>query len=190
MDDVEIEVKVKAKNVALLEKFLSEKGKFTGEAYQKDDYFTPSHRDFMEKKPVEEWFRIRGGQSGSITYKLFRYDKTGRSSHAVEYETSVGSISQLRKILDALNFKFLVSVEKTRRTWLYGDYEIAIDSVMGLGDFIEVEYKGHDSNVDPKTITEEMIKFLKSVGCTNIQRSHSGYPYALLHPEAQEFENV
>lgn len=190
MADFEIEIKVQLDKVDLLAKLLADKGEFTGENYQRDDYFTPAHRNFLDKEPVEEWLRLRGSESGKITYKLWHYDKSGRSNYCDEYETTVGSTVQFRKILDALNFKFLVTVEKKRKTWLYKDYEIAIDKVTKLGDFVEVEYKRPATKADSAKIVAEMVEFLKSVGCTNIRRSYSGYPYAMLHPNEQEFEAV
>jgi adenylate cyclase class 2 len=190
MSDFEIEVKVKADNVDSLEKLLASKAEFTGEGYQKDDYFTPANRNFLDKEPVEEWLRLRGTDSGKITYKLWHYDDSGRSNYCDEYETSIGSVVQFRKILDALNFKYLVTVEKHRKTWLLDAYEIAIDTVTDLGDFIEVEYKRHATKEHSAKIVADMIEFLKSAGCTNIRRSYSGYPYAMLHPNEQEFEAV
>jgi adenylate cyclase, class 2 len=189
MRDKEIEIKVKVQHADLLEEFLKKNGRYTGENYQKDDYYTPSHRDFMARNPVEEWFRIRTEQTATVTYKLWHFDETGRSNHADEYETSIGDVASFKKILDALNFRFVVTVEKTRKTWRYQDYEVAVDSVVNLGDFVEVEYKGNEAT-DPKQIVEEMVRFLKSVGCTQIRRSFSGYPFALLHPKEQEFEAV
>ena len=90
--------------------------------------------------------------------------------------------------MNVLNFKSLVKVDKIRKIWEYQDYEVAVDSVKNLGDFVEIEYIGKDRNVDPKKVTEEMINFLKSVGCKKIKRNYVGYPFQLLFPEEVKFE--
>jgi len=190
VSDIEIEIKVKVAHADRLEAYLGKHGTPTGEGDQKDDYYTPAHRNFMDKNPVEEWFRIRGTDSGKLTYKRWHFDEAGHSNYCDEYESGVDDVGQMRKILAALNFEFLVTVEKHRRTWMWGDYEVAIDAVANLGDFVEVEYKGTAVGADPAKITRDMVEFLKSAGCTDIQRSHSGYPFALLHPEKQEFVPV
>ena len=43
----------------------------------------------------------------------------------------------MRKIFEALDIKPVITVEKKRRTWNYKDYEIALDSITDLGDFVE-----------------------------------------------------
>lgn len=38
--------------------------------YQKDIYYTPAHKNFLEKKPISEWFRIRDTkEEKTINYK-------------------------------------------------------------------------------------------------------------------------
>ena len=94
----------------------------------------------------------------------------------------------MKKILNILNFKFLVKVDKSRKTWIYKDYEIAVDSVKELGDFVEIEYIGKDEKANPKKITKEMINLLKNIGCGKIKRNYVGYPFQLLFPEEVKFE--
>jgi len=76
-----------------------------------------------------------------------------------------------------------------RKVWTCENYEIAIDSVKGLGDFVEIEYIGKEKKVDPEKITEEMVNFLKSIGCGKIKRNYVGYPFQLLFPEEVKYEN-
>lgn len=190
MKDIEIEIKVRISNKANLQKFLEKEATPTGEDYQKDEYFTPAHRDFVSIKPVAEWLRLRESGAGSITYKNWHYDKDGvGSEYCDEYESAVGDVEQLRKIFAALDIKPLITLEKTRKTWRYKDYEIALDHIVGLGDFVEVEYKAH-GDVDPKKITNDMIALLKQIGCGKIERSFLGYPFMLLYPDEVKFELV
>ena len=189
MKDIEIENQVKIEDSKSLLEFLKKNAEFQKEQHQIDEYFSPPHRDFIEVRPVKEWLRLRdSGDKHSINYKNWHYDDDGKSQYCDEYETEVEDLNKLRKIIDVLNFKSIVIVDKVRKTWIYKDYEIAIDSVRGLGDFVEVEYVGNDENLDPKKVTEEMVNFLKDIGCGRIERNYVGYPFQLLFPEEVKFE--
>jgi len=189
MKNVEIEIQVNIENNKSLIDFLEKNAEFKKESHQIDEYFSPAHRNFIEVRPVKEWLRLRdSGGKHSINYKNWHYGESGKSHYCDEYETKIEDLDQLKKILDVLNFKSVVKVDKIRKTWIYKDYEVAVDSVEGLGDFVEIEYIGKDEKANPKKITEEMINFLKSVGCGKISRNYVGYPFQLLFPEEVKFE--
>jgi adenylate cyclase class 2 len=187
----EIEIKVKIQDSRELEKLLAKDGKFKFESKQMDQYYTPAHRDFMAQKPVEEWLRVRDEEGTySINYKKFDYSNSSRANYCEEYEIKVESAEELKKILQLLDFKLLTDVDKLRKCWDLGDYEIALDTVKNLGDFVEIEYKADSSSADPKKITDEMVAFLKNVGCGEITRCYRGYPSLLLFPEDPDNEVV
>lgn len=190
MNDIEIEIQVNIENSKSLINFLEKNADFQKESHQIDEYFSPSHCNFIGVRPINEWLRLRNSDGKySINYKNWHRDKDGKSYHCDEYETKIEDLTQLKKILEALNFKSLVNVDKIRRVWKYKDYEIAVDLVKGLGDFVEIEYIGKEEKVDPKKITEEMVNFLKSVGCGQIKRNYVGYPFQLLFPEEVRYED-
>ncbi len=62
------------------------------------------------------------------------------SHYCDEYETPVEDLKTLEKILTTLDFRIITVVDKVRTTWKYKDYEIAIDAVNDLGNFVEIEY--------------------------------------------------
>jgi adenylate cyclase class 2 len=86
----------------------------------------------------------------------------------------------MRKALESLNFKSIAVVDKKRKIWKYKDYEISMDSVKNLGDFVEIEYYGGEHHDKHKEIVKEMIKFLKDLGCGTLEVNHCGYPALLL----------
>lgn len=189
MKDVEIEIQVSIENSKPLVEFLEKNADFQKESHQIDEYFSPTHRNFTEVRPVKEWLRLRdSGGKYSINYKNWHYDESSKSHYCDEYETKIEDLTQLRKILDVLNFKPLVKVDKVRKIWTHKNYEIAVDLVKGLGDFVEIEYIGKEEKVDPKKITEEMVNFLKGVGCGQIKRNYVGYPFQLLFPKEVRIE--
>jgi predicted adenylyl cyclase CyaB len=183
MKDIEIEIQVKLERSEGLRNFLEKEGKFVSENRQVDEYYTPAHRDFVSVRPVSEWFRIRDENgSYSINYKKWQYDDTGMGTYADEYETEVGDKDTARKIIQAINMRLLVTVDKTRRKYLYKDYEVVFDSIVGLGNFVEIEYKGTET-VDPVQTTDGMVAFLREHDCGQIERNNGGYPMQLLFPE-------
>jgi len=181
IEDIEIEIQVEIEDYRELIEFLGKSGDFQSEKHQVDEYFSPAHKDFLGADPVKEWLRLRNANGTyTINYKNWHYNNEGKSYHADEYESKVENIDTLRKIFEALNMKMLVAVEKTRKTWMYKDYEIALDSVKGLGNFVEIEFKGKTKGEDPERIAKEMINFLKERGCGKIELNYKGYPYQLL----------
>jgi predicted adenylyl cyclase CyaB len=190
MKDVEIEIQVRISQTSKLESFLEREAKLTFEEYQKDEYFTPLHRNFVATEPVAEWLRLRQSDQGSVTYKNWHYGADGRSQYCDEYETGLTDIDQMRQIFGALDMKPVITVEKARQSWRYQDYEISLDHVTSLGDFVEVEYKGSTENADPQAITDGMIALLKQIDCGTIERNYVGYAFMMLHPDNVKFEKV
>lgn len=188
-NNIEIEIQVNIENSKPLVDFLKTNGNFQSEKHQIDEYFSPISKDFLEKRPVREWLRLRDADGKySVNYKNWHFDENGKSHYCDEFETKIENTEQLRKIFSSLDFKSIVIVDKLRNIWTYKEYEIAIDSVRGLGDFVEIEYIGKDNDIDPKKTTEEMIRFLKEVGCGKIARNYVGYPFLLLFPEEVKYE--
>lgn len=189
MKDVEIEIQTRIEKSETLRKFLEKEADFVSENQQIDEYFTPAHKNFVSVKPIEEWFRIREEKGTfTINYKKWHYEN-GIGTYADEYETEIGDKETARNIFIALDLRPLITVNKTRRKYHYERYEIAFDAVVGLGDFVEIEYKGKES-VDPKTTTNEMIQFLKSQNCGTIELNNGGYPMLLLFPKDAHYIKV
>lgn len=183
MSDQEIEIKVKVASNKPLLVFLQQNAEFQSEEKQVDEYFSPLKNSFTEADPIKEWLRLREeGGKYSLNYKNWHYDDNGKSYHCDEFETEIKNPEQGRKILKALGFVPLVKVDKTRKNYLYNKYQISLDSVKDLGDFVEIEYAGSEKGLDPKKITADMVEFLKKLGCEKIARYYAGYPFQLLFP--------
>jgi len=186
----EIEIQVRILTTNSLIKVLEIEGSFQYESKQVDEYFTPKDRDFTAVRPVAEWLRLRETESKySVNYKYWHYDAAGRSHYCDEYESAVEDIVAMRHLFEALKFRKLVTVEKIRKAWRFKDWEVAIDHILGLGDFIEIEYKG-SARVNPDEETNKMIKFLKNLGVDKIERNYHGYPFQLMFPNEVKREVV
>ncbi len=188
-DNIEIEIQVNVEKIKPLEEFLKKNAKFESEDHQLDEYFSPAHKNFVAERPVKEWLRLRDADGKCyITYKNWHYTEKGEGTHADEFETELKDVSAARKILESLDCKPVVMVDKIRKTWRYKDYEIALDKVKGLDESVEVEYCGNMDGVDPQEKKKEMRDFLKEIGCGKLRSNKGGYAFLLLFPEEAEFK--
>lgn len=147
---------------------------------QVDDYYTLAHRNFVEAEPIKEWLRLRSDNGVySLNYKNWQYGSDGKAYHCDEYEITVDSREKAVLILKSLDFKHLVTVHKERDVYMFQHYEIAFDSVQGLGSFVEVEFKGQ-TTAEPKQIADEMYRFIESTGAVILSQDFAGYPIALI----------
>lgn len=189
--NIEIEIQVQIENIKPLIKFLDTHAKKESKTRQIDEYFTPQHRNFVVKKPVSEWLRLRNDDNHySITYKYWHHDKDGKSHHCDEYETKIEDIKQLELIFKVLDIKPLVKVDKIRTSYLFKDYEISIDHVADLGNFVEIEYKGKSDGTNAKVITDKMGQFLKNLKLGKIYKNNVGYAHQLLFHEDLKVEEI
>ena len=67
---------------------------------------------------------------------------------------------------------------KTRSITHYNKFEICVDNVQDLGDFIEVESITDEG--DAGSIQEEMFSFLESLGVKREDRVFDGYDILIL----------
>ena len=90
MKEIEIELQAKIEYVEPLLLFLDKEGKFQFEKRQVDQYFTPAHRDFLSKNPIEEWLRLRdSGGAYSLNYKKWHFDGEGRGFYPDPLPTQI-----------------------------------------------------------------------------------------------------
>lgn len=179
--NIEVELKFKLLNPDAVITFLTSHADFKYESFQHDVYFNAPDRDFLENQEnISEWLRIRVEKDkAQINYKDWQPRENPIKTHCKEYETDVQSYEQLGLILDALNFKKLIEVKKTRRAWLYRDVEVSIDEVEELGQYLEVEYKGNGLD-DVEQIREFLQSIVAQIGAETKGLDLKGYPFGLL----------
>ncbi|HJH31866.1 MAG TPA: class IV adenylate cyclase [Methanosarcinaceae archaeon] len=141
---IEIEVKARASHERVKE-LLRELGAcVTGVEHHCDTYYNAPHRDFSI---TDEALRIRIVNGHAVlTYKGKKLDTVSKTRE--EFETGVDA-AIMRNILLALGFVESGVVKKTRALFEFENFTICLDSVDGLGEFIEVETMvGPGSDVD------------------------------------------
>lgn len=176
VDPIEVELTFLLNNAEKLANQLNSMAKFEGESVQKDTYYIPSHRNFLDADFIREWLRVREtDETSSFTYKNW-HKKKGVSCD--EYETEVADAKMLKRILNQLDFKEIIVVNKKRRIWIYKDTEIAVDIVDELGDFIEVEAKKDFDSIEDAE--KYLHKVLKELDADLGDQDFKGYPHRML----------
>lgn len=186
-NNTEIEIKLPLDNPEDVKNFLNKKGRLVSkDVFQKDTYFIPSHRDFLNVKYPFEWLRLRESyKCVSINYKHFYPENVKKTDYCDEFETKIDNIDAMKKIFQSLDFKEAVIVEKVRTTWIFEEAEIVIDNVKNLGSFIELEATSHFEN--PKECKEFLYRILEKLNAKVGEEDLRGYPFRILENRGYKF---
>ncbi len=180
LKNIEVELKFPLLNHGKLAQALNKIAKPEEvDVFQKDTYYVPKHRNFLENRPISEWLRIRETKQGaSINYKNW-HDAPGiKTISCDEFETGVDNASALKNIFNILDFKEVIIVEKIRNTWHYKDVFISIDDIKGLGNFIELEANGTFPSI--QEAKDHLYKILKEINAKVGEQDYKGYPHRAL----------
>jgi len=139
----EVEQKYAVPDRAILELQLDKLGIVWGETVQqRDAYYNHPVREFSQ---TDEAIRIRtSAGKHCITYKGPRIDQTTKTRQELEIPLGEHATEDAaEQLFVALGFTYVTVVEKTRRTgilaWQDQPLTVAIDEVVGLGTYIEIE---------------------------------------------------
>jgi len=131
---IEIEVKARANHERIRDLLRDYGARAIGVEHHCDTYYNAPHRDFSI---TDEALRIRiVNKRAVLTYKGKKLDAVSKTRE--EFETDVDA-GIMRSILLSLGFVESGVVRKTRAVFGLEDLTICLDSVDGLGKFIEVE---------------------------------------------------
>jgi adenylate cyclase class 2 len=183
MQYVEVEKKFAMPNPDALKAKLDQLGAKPSEpTRQIDEYFNAPHRDFLAPEAISEWLRVRTEDRGaSINYKRWHPVEALVKTHADEYESALSDIEAVRRLLEALDFQPLVTVDKIREEWTLSDIEIVFDHVVGAGHYVEFEFKGDATSIEDATT--QLQEFIASLGVELGKPINRGYPHILLGRE-------
>jgi adenylate cyclase class 2 len=154
----EVELKVRADHAAVRERLAELGAEHVERVEQADTYYDAPHRDFAE---TDEALRVRretvvsAGDDAEtesedatetrVTYKGPLVDDTSKTRR--EFETGVGDGETMGNVLGGLGFEPAAVVEKTRDHYRLDDYVVTLDSVAGVGEFVEVEREVSEDEV-------------------------------------------
>jgi len=131
----EVEVKARVEDRELARKIEAIGGRFVREVAQEDLYFRHPCRDLRER---DEALRLRReGKNYTLTFKGRRVGKGAKMR--AELEVRVGDFDEAVALLERLGFEKAFVIKKRRREFALDEAIIALDSVEGLGEFVEIE---------------------------------------------------
>ncbi|MBI3888539.1 class IV adenylate cyclase [Candidatus Nomurabacteria bacterium] len=174
----EVEVKAHLQNRKEVIKRLKTFGcKFSKELHQVDRIFLPEGIPLPEPlgTPV---FRVRK-ENEKVLFTL-KITQSGRQD-CIERELEILDGSMMVEIVKHIKFYEIPIVDKKRIKTHVGDIEIVLDTVKGLGDFIEAEKIVTAKNPEKrKKIQRELFDFLGTLGIGEKDRVYEGkYPIML-----------
>ncbi|MDF3293064.1 class IV adenylate cyclase [Streptomyces silvisoli] len=116
-----------------------------------DTYYSRSDVNYLE---TIECLRVRRrGESAELTYKPPSDEETHGATHVISKpETNVvlgpGQAAAAEQLLECVGMRQLVRVEKCRTVYRHAAYRevvVAVDTVAGVGSFVEVEVLSTDA---------------------------------------------
>ena len=154
----EVELKFAVSGRAALERRLVEMGGRLAEPQEQvDRYFAHPCRDFAQ---TDEALRLRRvGDSVAITWKGPRIDAATKTRREIELELAPlpaaldagPTLSSWTELLEALGFRRVMEVAKRRQplrlVWQGAEVDVALDTVAGLGEFLELEIMAAEGEV-------------------------------------------
>ncbi|MBU0975436.1 MAG: excisionase family DNA-binding protein [Patescibacteria group bacterium] len=180
-DRIEIELRYLLKNRTLLEKKLINLGsKVVYHGHIIDHWYIPNRIKSAEQQ--EEWFdknrgcgiRIReqdNGYTGKITVSLEakRLTKEDMNHNTfLEAEIYVDSAESTERLLELLDRKEFLTIDKDRIVYKLGNFKVCIDDIKGFGAGVEIEittFKDRDKAL------REIFGAAKKLGLTEKDRA-------------------
>ena len=163
MDILEIEIKSYCDDHAPVTAKLEAMGArhaWTGR--EQDLYLNHPSRDFRK---TDEALRLRQARGRVIlTYKGPKIGTAAKTRR--EEEVAVEDFGQALVILGLLGFVEFGSVTKERAVYRLGETEICMDTVEGVGQFVEIEMKGSDR----ERIEAELFRLAGKLGLDRFER--------------------
>lgn len=147
---------------------------------QNDTYFTPAHENFLEKKPISEWLRLRKtNEETTINYKDWSNNSGNNKVSCKELEVGIDDYNGMLQILQCLDFKNIIEVNKLRNSWEYKDIIISIDEIENLGTYIELEFKSNLFETEEDSL-KYIINIINELNIVTGEQIFAGYPQLVM----------
>jgi adenylate cyclase class 2 len=178
--EAEVEAKIVLEDCNRLDEVkrrLEELGaRFDGEVYEEDTYYQHPCRNFAE---TDEALRLRIADGKvEITYKGPKRVHGGVKERE-ELTARVVDGAFMARILERLGFKPVATVRKRRLYYtIEGLAEISLDTVEGLGCFVEIEYRGRARSAEEAA--EAVERLAARLGLDKFPRTVKSYLELLL----------
>jgi adenylate cyclase class 2 len=175
----EVEVKVRADHARVRDRLTDRDADHVETVRQVDTYFDSPHRDFAE---TDEALRIRREQRDDETVTRLTYKGPlveAESKTREEIEADLTSGDDVRAILEALDFSPAATVTKDRERFRLDGFTVTLDSVEGLGEFLEVETEV-ETEPEVEAAREKALSLLESLDLDPDEQIRTSYLGLLL----------
>lgn len=169
----EIEIKLRVDNLEELEKKLTDSGLVISKEITQHDVVYSKDTSIFSRMLKEGEIVMRIRRENGVAKITLKQQKTNELDNT-EHETEVGDGDTMHQILLTLGWKPEIEVKKVRKKGKMGDYEICLDKVEELGEFIEIE-KMVDDNADAQQVIKELFEVAKSLGLSEKDEEKRGY---------------
>ncbi len=173
----EVEVKIRADHEAVRSRLEAAGADRLGSVSQTDVYYDHPDRDFAE---TDEALRVRRESNGDdaawVTYKGPLVETESKTRR--EVETSVADPEAMDEILQAVGFDEAAVVEKARDRFRLDGFTVSLDTVDGLGWFVEVETTAAEAEV--RADRERAYEVLRRLGLDPTEQIRRSYLELLL----------
>lgn len=171
----EIEVKVRAQNLADVTRRLEARGITVSEPVTQHDQVFGLPGESGNDENTAPWLRVRTETRGSATRTLFTLKRSVTNQlDSIEHETEVSDDRELAAIITQLGFVPYSDIVKTRRIAHIDNMELCFDTVATLGNFVEVE-KITEEDADYDAIVAEIWRLLGTLGFSREDEVKNGY---------------
>lgn len=168
---MEIEVRAKINNILKIKDLLQTKAKFVESSDENDLYLR--HESDVERSLV---LRIRRKKSGSLL--TFKGKAKGDDTAWPDVDLPLSHPDDLENLLLGSSYIEVVKITKHRSTYRTKEFEINLDKIDNLGDFIEIEGRGTDSN--RTAIEQKITEFLIDLEIQKSDIIRKGYVTLML----------
>jgi len=161
---IEVEVKACVKDFSDVRERLIQIGAVKiKKEHQRDVYFNAPHRDFGV---TDEALRIReipenGKNRIILTYKGAKLDDVSKTRKEIEVDVSEAKNTTL--ILENLGFQRAAEVKKDRDIYHINEFIVTLDTVYGVGTFVEIETEAHEDENTSESI-KKIFDIYKKLG--------------------------
>jgi adenylate cyclase len=175
----EVELKLRADHDSLQEQLTEVGAERVDNRRQVDTYYDAPHRSFAE---TDEALRIRreeradGEGITKLTYKGPLVETASKTRE--EHETAVDDDDALQGVLAGLGFEPAATVEKRRVYYDFEGYTLVLDTVDGLGEFVEIEREVPEAEVE--AARTEAVDRLEQLGLDPDDQIRTSYLGLLL----------
>ncbi len=176
----EIEIKAYLKNKPAVLQKLAELGcEFSEPVIQTDTVFAKVVAPYANYLKNEYFIRIREKNDGTFLFTVKM--QMGNELTKTEYETAIDNGNAMMQALMVMGYQQANRLKKTRQVGHYQNFEICIDHIEGLGEFIEVEKM---SSEDENVVRIELEEFLFSLGVLKEHETKKGYDMLIMEQSA------